>query len=111
VLYGDSAFAANMMDNAIADLATFKRRYEPYVDLWIRFGDLFQGVMNQISEFEDVAKVEGATAQTDKALAKLMAWREEYAAILALWTGAREHVQFILEAIGDAEKTFGRINQ
>src|SRR6185437_1323639 len=51
VLYGDSAFAANMMDNAIADLATFKRRYEPYVDLWIRFGDLFQGVMNQISEF------------------------------------------------------------
>lgn len=111
VLYGDSAFAANMMDNAITDIMAWKKRYSPYADMWMKFGDVFQGVINQIFEFREFAKIENATAETDAALAKLIAWRDEASDILELWTAAREHVNFMMQAIGDAETTFGRLDQ
>lgn len=111
VLYGDSAYAASMMDGAITDLMTWKKRYEPCVDLWIKFSDVFQSVINQISEFEEACKTEQVAAGTDQALAKLIAWRDEFAAVLALWTQAREQVEFIMQAIGDAQTTFGKLDQ
>lgn len=111
VLSGDIAFSASMMDNAITDIMAWKKRYQPYTEMWIKFGDIFQGVVNQISEFEEAAKVETPAEKTDQALAKLYGWRDEFAAVLQLWTSCREQVGFIMDAIGEAETTFGRLDQ
>lgn len=111
VLYGDSAFAAQMMDRAFEDLVTWKKRYQPYTEMWANFGDCFQAVINQISEFSDEFKLEHAASETDEALAKLLAWREECRAVLESWTAAREQVAFIMDAIGEAEALFGKLNK
>lgn len=111
VLQGDAAFSASMMDNAITDLMAWKKRYAPYTEMWIKFGDIFQSVVNQISEFEEVCSAENVAGTTDQALVKLIGWRQEYEAVLVLWTAAREHVEFIMQAIGEAQTTFGRLDQ
>jgi len=111
VLHGDSAFAAQMMDSAFEDLQGWKRKYEPYVEIWTTFGDAFQAVINQISEYEEVFKSEAIAGETDEALIRMLAWREECRDALATWTGAREQMKFIMEAIGSAEKIFSQLNE
>lgn len=111
VLHGDSAFAAQMMDAAFNDLMSWRRKYEPYVQLWKNFGDAFQAVVNQIAEFEDEVPTEQAAMATDAALANLLAWREEYSDVLKLWTAAREQIEFIMQAIGDTEQVFGLLQE
>lgn len=111
VLHGDSAFAAQMMDSAFDDLIGWRRKYEPYVQMWRNFGDTFQGVINQISEFEEEFPVEQAAPATDDALAQLLAWRESNAEILQTWTACREQIEFIMAAIHDAETTFGKLSE
>jgi ribosomal protein L37E len=110
VLHGDSAFAAQMLQSAFDDLVTWRKKYEPYTDIWSKFGDCFQSVVNQISEFEDEFKAQSLVTDTDGALARLIAWREECAAILANWAACREQVSYIMEAIAEAEELFGKLN-
>lgn len=111
VLHGDSAFAAQMMDSAFDDLIGWRRKYEPYVQMWKNFGDTFQAVVNQISEFEEEFPVEQAAPATDTALAELLAWREQNIEVLQTWTSCREQVEFIMSAIHDAEKTFASLSE
>jgi len=111
VLHGDSAFAAQMMDSAIEDLLTWRRKYEPYVSLWKSFGDAFQQVINQVSELEEECKAENIAGETDEALEKLLVWREECSAILTTWTGAREQIEYIFKAIGNAETVFAKVGE
>lgn len=110
VLHGDTAFAVQMMDSAIDDLRTWRRKYEPYIGMWKNFGDVFQQVINQISEFTEDAST-GSSATTDEALASLVMWREEYSMALSLWIGSREQVEFMLCAIKEAEKVFDIVNE
>lgn len=111
VLHGDSAFAAQMMDSAFDDLIAWRRKYEPYVQMWRNFGDTFQSVVNQISEWEEEFPVEQAAPATDDALLQLLEWRERNVEVLGTWTSAREQVEFIMAAIGDAEKTFAKLDE
>lgn len=111
VLHGDSAFAAQMMDSAFDDLIGWRRKYEPYVQMWRNFGDTFQGVVNQISEFEEEFAVEQAAPATDSALFELLAWRDQNIEILQTWTNCREQIEFIMSAIHDAEKMFGKLSE
>lgn len=111
VLHGDSAFAAQMMDSAIDDLQSWRRKYEPYIGMWKSFGDVFQSVLNQIDEFETEIKTDNALAETDDALAKLLIWREECADVLALWTASREQVEFIMQSIREAEALFSKVSE
>lgn len=106
VLHGDSAFAAQMLGSAFDDLQSWKRKYEPYVAMWNQFGDTFQGVVNQISEWADEYKARNVAGETDDALVKLLAWRDGSRETLETWTACREQIEFILAAIGDAERLF-----
>lgn len=106
VLDGDSAFAAQMMDSAFDDIMSWKRKYAPYVEMWARFGDCFQGVLNQVSEFEEGYRAEHIAEQTDVAVSELIEWRDKGRAVLETWTVCREQVGFIMDAIGEAEKAF-----
>lgn len=107
VLHGDSAFAAQMLGAAFDDLQMWKRKYEPYVGMWKRFGDAFQGVVNQIAEWRDEYFAGEIAGETDNALARLVAWRDESKAALDTWTACREQIEYIMEAIREAEKVFG----
>lgn len=111
VLHGDSAFAAQMMDSAFDDLQNWKRKYEPYIGMWTNFGDVFQQVINQISEWSDEFASQNVTAETDEALVKLLAWKEECQNALTTWTGAREQMEFIMGAIGHAETIFAKVSE
>jgi hypothetical protein len=111
VLHGDTLFAASMMDRALDDLVTWRTRYAPYTDMWVRFGDVFQVVVNQISEFQDEFLSKDVTAGTDDALVKLLTWKEDCRAILETWIAAREQVKYIMDAISEAETIFGRLRQ
>lgn len=111
VLHGDSAFAAQMMDSAFDDIISWRRKYAPYVQMWKNFGDTFQAVLNQISEFEEEFAVEQAAVATDDALTQLLAWREDYTSVLSTWTNCREQIEFIMAAIGDAERMFAKLNE
>lgn len=111
VLHGDTAFAATMMDSAFQDLQTWKRKYEPYIGIWNNFGDAFQQVLNQISEWTDEYAVHNSAVETDEALVKLLAWREECGNALQLWTTAREQMDFIMSAIATTEKAFSVLNE
>lgn len=111
VLHGDSAFAAQMMDSAFDDLMRWRSKYSPYCGMWQNFGDAFQAVLNQISEFEEEFAVEQAAVETDDALLALLKWREESAAVLSTWTAAREQIEFIMQAIGEAETLFAKLNE
>lgn len=111
VLHGDSAFAAQMMENALDDLVRWRARYTPYTDMWIKFGDLFQQVINQIGELEYGVKSQSTAEETDNALARLLDWKAEFQDALATWTSVREEVQYIMEAIGTAEAAFCKLKQ
>lgn len=111
VLHGDSAFAAQMMDSAFDDLIGWRRKYEPYVQIWKNFGDTFQAVVNQISEWEEEFPVEQAAPATDDALLALLSWRETNMEVLQTWTSCREQIEFIMQAIRDAEATFATLNE
>lgn len=111
VLHGDSAFAAQMMDSAIDDLLNWRRKYEPYCDMWMTFGDVFQQVINQVDELSAEVKVSSVSGETDAALVQLLSWREEYEEILTIWTGVREQIEFIMKAIASAETTFAAVNE
>lgn len=111
VLHGDSAFAVQMMDSAIDDLTNWRRKYEPYCSMWKTFGDVFQQVVNQADEFSEEARSENVAGETDDALARLLAWKEECADVLATWTAAREQVEYIMKAIGEAEATFAKVSE
>lgn len=111
VLHGDTAFAATMMDGAFHDLQTWKRKYEPYIGIWTNFGDAFQQVINQISEWSEEYAVLNSAAETDEALVKLLAWREECGNALQVWTTAREQMEFIMDAIATTEKAFSVLNE
>lgn len=111
VLHGDTAFAATMMDSAFQDLQTWKRKYEPYVGIWNNFGDAFQQVLNQISEWTDEYAVNNSAVETDMALVKLLTWREECGNALQVWTTAREQMEFIMSAIATTEKAFSVLNE
>lgn len=111
VLSGDSAFAAQMMENAVDDLVRWRARYAPYTEMWMKFGDCFQGVVNQIDEFREEATTNGIAAETDEGLARLIEWRGQFASMLAAWTQCREQVGYIMEAIGEAESAFCKIKQ
>lgn len=111
VLHGDTAFAVQMMDNAYEDLQGWKRKYEPYVGMWTNFGDAFQQVVNQIGEWMDDYQVRNVSVETDEALAKLLAWKEECNDALTVWTTAREQMEFIMKAIGTAETAFALFNE
>src|SRR6185312_17056988 len=111
VLHGDSAFAAQMMDSAIDDLLGWRRKYEPYTEMWERFGDAFQQVVNQISEFEDEAATGNVALATDNALSKLLAWRDDCAEVVKTWTAAREQVSYIFDAIKNAEAVFSKVSE
>lgn len=106
ILHGDSAFAAQMLGSAFDDLSTWKRKYEPYVNMWQKFGDAFQGVVNQIDEWTEEYRSQNIAGETDDALARLITWRDQSANALETWAQCREQVEFIMEAIADAEKTF-----
>lgn len=108
VLHDDSAFAAQMMQNAFEDLGSWRARYEPYVSLWKKFGDVFQGVTNQISEFAEEYKAKALPSETNDALADLIEWRDRYQQATDTWEEAREQIEFIMEAIADAEKVFAK---
>lgn len=110
VLHGDSAFAARMMESAYSDLGVWKSKYEPYADMWERFGDCFQAVINQIDEFADDHSSDGTAAEMDAALAKLLEWRDHFAAGLDYWTKYRVNLQYIMDAIADAEALFKEIH-
>lgn len=111
VLHGDTAFAAQMMDSAIDDLMNWKHKYEPYCSMWANFGDVFQQVINQADEFAEEARAQHIAGETDEAVARLLAWKEECADILATWTAAREQVEYIMKAIGEAEAVFAEVNE
>lgn len=111
VLHGDTAFAAQMMDTAIDDLMNWKHKYEPYCSMWKNFGDVFQQVINQADEFAEEARSQHVAGETDEAVARLLAWKEECADILATWTGAREQIEYIMKAIGEAEAVFAEVNE
>lgn len=107
VLHGDSAFAANMLQEAMSDLSIWKNKYGNYIDMWDNFSDIFQAVVNQISEFEEAVKSEDAAVKMDRAVESLLKWRTEYADVISTWTNCRQEVQFMLEAILEAEERFG----
>lgn len=111
VLHGDTAFAAQMMDSAIDDLMNWKHKYEPYCSMWKNFGDVFQQVINQADEFAEEARAQHIAGETDDAVARLLTWKEECADILATWTAAREQVEYIMKAIGEAEAVFAEVNE
>lgn len=111
VMHGDSAFAAQMMDAAFDDLMRWRAKYSPYVSMWKNFGDAFQGVINQIAEWEEDFPVEQASIETDEALRRLLIWREESAAVLETWTEARQSIEYIMQAIGEAEQTFAKLSE
>lgn len=108
VLYGDSAFAASMMDAALDDLSSWKKKYQPYTEMWARFGDAFQQVVNQISEFQEEFAISHTTSKTDDALAALLQWRTDSEEILSAWMAAREQVKYIMDAIDAAEAIFAK---
>lgn len=109
VLHGDTAFAASMMDRASEELMTWRKRYAPYTEMWTKFGDCFQQVLNQISEFEEEFGTQNLAPGTDAALKRLLAWRDECKAVMETWTEAREQVGYLMEAIDETEKTFGQV--
>lgn len=109
VLSGDSAFAAQMMENAVDDLVRWRGRYAHYTEMWIKFGDCFQSVVNQIDEFREEATVVGLAADTDEGLARLLEWRTQFTDMLESWTKCREQVAYIMEAIGEAEGAFCKL--
>lgn len=109
VLHGDSAFAAQMMENAVDDLVSWRRRYEPYTDMWLKFGDMFEVIINQVGEFEQEVVAQGISTETDDALARLLAWKTDFAEKMAAWVNAREQITYIMEAIGDAEAAFCKV--
>lgn len=111
VLHGDTAFAAQMMESAYADIIMWRRKYSPYVGMWRNFGDAFQVVVNQISEWEEEYKATNIAAETDAGLKELLAWREEFQFMLTSWTSCREQIEFIMGAIADAEKAFAILNE
>lgn len=111
VLHGDTAFAATMMDGAFQDLQTWKRKYEPYIGIWSNFGDAFQQVLNQISEWADEYAVINSATETDEALSRLLAWKEECGNALHVWTTAREQMKFIMDAIEITESAFSVLNE
>jgi hypothetical protein len=105
VLHGDSAFAAQMMDSAFDDLIAWRRKYEPYVGVWERFGDVFRSVVNQIDEFTEDMRATGNASLMDAAMVRLLGWRDEFAEGLETWTNYRQSLQYVMDAIADAEST------
>lgn len=109
VLHGDSAFAVKMMEQSYDDLISWRRKYQPYIAVWTRFGDAFQEVLNQIDEFAEDAAGTDLPAETDDALLKLISWREEYKRVLDSWIACKDQMAFMVEAIDSTEKVFAEV--
>lgn len=110
VLHGDSAFAVQMLGSAFDDLTGWKRKYEPYVFMWEDFGGCLQQVVNQIGEWAEEYKAQAIAPETDTGLKKLLDWRDESEVMLQAWTTCREQIGYIMEAIGEAEGAFRRLD-
>jgi hypothetical protein len=103
-LHGESALAAQVMTGAFADLQTWRRKYDPYREIWATFGAAFAPVLNQIAECEaELAKAD-PPALADAALARLAEIRADIAAAAAPWGAWSEQAGFICEAIDDAQR-------
>src|SRR5206468_1414483 len=59
----------------------------------------------------DEYAVTNSAVETDEALVKLLAWREECGNALRLWTTAREQMEFIMSAIAVTETAFSVLNE
>jgi hypothetical protein len=105
-IHEDSKLAAQMMEHAVGDLQSWRRKYEPYVELWSRFGDVFQGVLNQIDEFSEEFPSVRADQDMADALSVLLDWRAHYGENVSKWAAYAENIKFMLEAIGVAEEAF-----
>jgi ribosomal protein S27AE len=106
VLHGETAFAVQMMDDAFADLIRWRMKYEPYSFMWAKFGETFQGIVNQIDEFADDCRATNNADEMDNALVGLLVWRDQFAAALETWVEFHSHIEFVMDAIADAEKVF-----
>lgn len=111
VLRDDSAFAAQKMEEAINDLRSWKRKYEPYVGMWTEFGDCFQAVLNQIGELIEDCRGVDVPSATEDGLRHLIKWRDQFQATAKEWAAYREHIVFMMDAIADAEASFGKTNK
>lgn len=110
ILHGDTLFAAQLLGASIDDLRSWKKKYEPYVDMWDKFSETLQIVVNQIGELEDEIKPSGAEARTDEALNQLIEWRRSHIETVVMWNECKEQVTYLLEAIAKAEETFAKVN-
>lgn len=109
-LHGDTLFAAKLLGSAIDDLKGWRRKYEPYVQMWDKFEQALIGVSNQIDEFEEDITVNAPELATERAVSTLLEWRSTHVEALVMWTKCNEQVKYILEAIGDAERIFAEVN-
>ena len=106
VLHGESAFAAQMMQSAYDDLMSWRRKYEPYRPIWKNFSDTFAAVINQIGECEQDVGSDGLPFKTDEAITDLLRWREQFQSAADTWAAWREQMEFLMDAIADAESVF-----
>ncbi|UDL95488.1 hypothetical protein LGH83_04505 [Lichenihabitans sp. PAMC28606] len=106
VLHGESAFAAKMTVAAYDDMLAWRAKYAPYVDVWVDFATAFRQVANQVGELEEAGKPAEIDVQTDAAVQALLAWRESSEPVLTKWEAAVEQVQFLLDAIDEADAVF-----
>ena len=115
VLRGESAAAVAKAKQAMDELAGWRARYAPYVEVWADFAQAFRGVANQIAESEDAVAAAELVDRTDDALtelvarrADLIAWQEKHAGAVATWAGLAEQAAFLVQAIDEAEAVFTR---
>lgn len=106
VLHGESAFAAQMMQSAMDDLQSWRRKYEPYVPIWDNFSAAFAAVLNQISECESEVVHPNLPAFTDDAISALIDWRLRFIEAALTWDAWVEQMKFLIESIKDAERVF-----
>jgi DNA-directed RNA polymerase subunit RPC12/RpoP len=109
-LHGDTLFAAKLLGSAVDDLKSWKRKYEPYVEMWDKFEQALIGVSNQIDEFEEDITVNAPELATEQAVSTLLEWRSTHIGAVVMWSKCNEQVKYILEAIGDAERIFAEVN-
>lgn len=111
VLHGESAFAAQMMHSAFDDLRSWRRKYEPYENVWDNFSNTFRGVINQIDECESEIVHPNLPAFTDDAVAALISWKAQFIDAYLTWTEWVQQMRFVIEAIKEAESVFCATNE